>query len=153
MVSQPKIFDYYVLVHVPKHPRATGLGYVPEQIIVAEKTMGRSLTPDEDVRHINGNTQDNTPSNLEVISTNADYKSQSVEYNVNTIRGKRKTFMPCKFQIPCWKTIRGPKAKRDGVYLPYICSYQEGADIYKCSRFWSFVEKEMEQEKGNKSRE
>lgn len=146
--AKPKIFDYYVLVHNPKHPRATGTGYVPEQILVAEKTLGRYLTPDEEVRHLNGNTQDNTPSNLEVVSINADYRSQSVDYDSDRgSKGKSKTFMPCKFQLPCWKNIRGKIARENNIYLPYLCSYQEGGDIYKCSRFWTFVEEEMEQNK------
>lgn len=147
-MSKPKIYDYYVLVYSPKHPLATNQGYVPEQILVAEKKLNRKLTPDEDVRHINGNTQDNTPSNLEIISSNSYYKTQSVSYDSEkSSKGKSKSFMPCKFQIPCWKTIRGPMAKEKNCYLPYICSYQEGGDIYKCSHFWNFVEKEMEQEK------
>jgi hypothetical protein len=148
MAPKSKIYDYYILAYSPKHPRATSKGYVPEQILVAEKTLGRSLSPDEDIRHINGNTQDNAPSNLEVISTNADYKSQSVSYELeNTNRGKTKNFMPCKFQLPCWKTIRGPMAKENNIYLPYLCSYQEGGDIYKCGRFWTFVDEEMAQDK------
>lgn len=146
-MSKPKIFDYYILVYAPKHMRATDLGYVPEQILVAEKSLGRKLTPDEDIIHKNGNTHDNTPSNLEVVSTNAYYKTQSVDFDSGKTRGKNRSFMPCKFQLPCWKTIRGPMAKAKNCYLPFICSYQEGGDIYKCSRFWTFVEKEMEQEK------
>lgn len=147
-MSKPKIYDYYVLVYAPKHTRATSQGYVPEQILVAEKKIGRKLTPDEDIRHINGNTQDNAPSNLEIISVNADYKSRSVSYDFDTPdRGKSRDFMPCKFQIPCWKKIRGPMAKAKNIYLPYRCSYQEGGDVYKCGRFWTFVEEEMAQEK------
>lgn len=150
--SKPKIFDYYVLVYAPKHSRATSQGYVPEQILVAEKKLGRQLTPDEDIRHINGNTQDNSPSNLEIISLNADYKSQSISYEVESPhRGKTKNFMPCKFQLPCWKNVRGPMAREKNIYLPYLCSYQEGGDVYKCGRFWTFVEEEMVQEKGNQS--
>lgn len=148
MISHAKIYDYYVLVYAPKHSRAMGTGYVPEQILVAEKTLGRQLTPDEDVRHINGNTQDNSPSNLEVISLNADYRSKSVAYSPTSgSKSKSGDYMPCKFQIPCWKTIRGPMAKEKNVYLPYRCSYQEGGDVYKCGHFWNFVEKEMEQKK------
>ena len=65
---KPTIYDYFILTYKPSHPRAVAEGYVAEHYLVAEKEMGRYLTPDEDVRHINGNTQDNLPSNLEVIS-------------------------------------------------------------------------------------
>lgn len=145
----PKILDHYVLLYSPHHERAVGEGYVPEQILVAEKTLGRSLTKDEEVRHINGQPHDNRPANLEIISLNADYRSQVLEENVNFALQRKapKTFIPCKFQKPCWKTIRGPIAKKEGVYLPYVCSFQSEGDIYKCSRFWTFVDQALEEEK------
>jgi hypothetical protein len=148
-VSSPKkIVDYYVLVRAPKHPRAVGDGYVYEHILVAERQLKRSLTPDEDVRHINGNTQDNRPSNLEIISTNIDYRARSVGYDSEpTNRKTSRTFMPCRYQKICWKTVRGPLAKKEGVYLPYICSNQELGDVHKCTLFWRFFEEEMAQEK------
>lgn len=147
MVSHSKIFDYFVLVYMPNHPKAVGSGYVPEQILVVEKTIGRSLTPDEDVRHINGNTQDNRPQNLEIVSSNADYRSQGITTDFVEQRAPARTFIPCKFQKPCWKNIRAPIAKREGVFLPYLCSWQTGGDIYKCSHFWNFVDEEMENKK------
>ena len=58
-----------------------------------------------------------------------------------------KTFVPCKFQKPCWKDIRAPLARKNKVYLPYICTFQTEGDIYKCSRFWNFLEA-AENEKG-----
>jgi len=143
-LSRPKkIYDYFVLEYKPGHPKAFGAGYVPEQILVVEKTIGRSLTPDEDVRHINGNTQDNRPQNLEIVSLNADYRAQSITTDFVESRATSSTFIPCKFQRPCWKNIRAPIAKREGVFLPYLCSYQLGGDIYKCSHFWNFVDEEM----------
>ncbi len=142
-MSRKKIYDYFVLVYKPDHPKAFGLGYVPEQILVVEKTIGRSLSPDEDVRHINGNTQDNRPQNLEITSLNADYRAQSISSDFVEQRATSSTFIPCKFQRPCWKNIRAPIAKREGVFLPYLCSFQLGGDIYKCSHFWNFVDEEM----------
>ncbi len=143
-----KIVDYYILIYKPRHSRAVGEGYVYEQVLVAEKQLGRSLTPDEDVRHINGDTQDNRPSNLEIVSTNIDYRAQAVDGNTGPLNRKSsRVFMPCKFQRECWKTIRGPIAKKEKVYLPYICSFQDGGDIYKCSHFWNFVEKDLEEQK------
>jgi len=56
-----RILDYYVLVWSPDHERAVGDGYVPEQILVAEKVLERPLTQDEDVRHIDGDTRNNAP--------------------------------------------------------------------------------------------
>lgn len=144
MTKNPRIFDYFVLVYQPKHKRAVGEGYVPEQYLVAEKELGRELFPDEDVRHINGNTQDNRKENLEVISLNADYRSQALDGGPAQDRQSSRTYIPCKFQKQCWKEIRGPLAKKEKVYLPYICSFQTEGDIYKCSHFWKFVDKEME---------
>lgn len=144
-MSKSTIYDYFVLVHQPKHPRAVVQGYVPEHYLVAEKEMGRHLTPDEDVRHINGNPQDNRPSNLEIISYSKDFSTRVlVESGNETNRATHKTFMPCKFQRPCWKEIRAPIARKNKVFLPYICSFQTEGDIYKCSRFWSYIDKEME---------
>jgi hypothetical protein len=145
----PKILDYYVLIYAPKHERAIGEGYVPEHILVAEKTLNRSLTADEEVRHINGNTHDNRPTNLEIVSANSNYRTQIVESDGEIISNRKanKTFIPCRYQRPCWKTIRSKIAKENGIYLPYYCSFQTEGDIYRCSRFWNFLDAEMEEDK------
>jgi hypothetical protein len=122
-------------------------GYVPEQILVAEKSLGRLLTPDEDVRHINGNAQDNVLSNLVVISTNSEYRTMSLVSIIPSKQKSTKTFVPCKFQKPCWKEIRAPLARKNKIYLPYVCSYQTEGDIYKCSRFWNFLEAAEEEKR------
>jgi hypothetical protein len=145
-VSQPKVYDYFVLVHQPKHPRAMGEGYVPEQYLIAEKELGRPLSPDEDIRHINGNTQDNRPANLEIISTNADYRVQGLVSDSDEKRVSSGNFMPCKFQRVCWKEVRAPIARKNKVYLPWICSFQTEGDVYKCSHFWGYVEKARREE-------
>ncbi len=149
MTKKPKIYDYFVLVYQPSHRRAFPNGYVPEQIIVVEKILKRQLSPDEDVRHINGDTQDNRPENLEIISANNGYKVQLVGDNsLQEVRKTTsKTFIPCKFQRPCWKEVREPIARQNKIYLPYICSFQMEGDIYHCSHFWKFLDKSMEEER------
>ena len=145
-MSRPyKIFDYWVLIYRPNHPRAFGSGYVPEQILVAEKELGRRLEPDEEVRHINGNTQDNRPTNLEIVTAHTGYRVQSLsEHPEDRIRHTTpSSFVPCKFQRPCWKQIRAPIARKNKVYLPYVCSYQIEGDIYKCSHFWNYLDDEL----------
>lgn len=138
---------------MPKHPRAFDSGYVPEQILVAEKTLKRSLTLDEEVQHINGDTRDNRPENLEIISPHAGYKVQSVgEFPFDTPQrvNQSKTFIPCKFQKQCWREIRAPKARANNIYLPYICSFQQEGDIYHCSHFWKYIDKVHEEKEGVK---
>lgn len=58
----------YTYAIVRNHPGATKSGYVLEHRIVAENSLGRMLEDWEVVHHINGNTKDNTPENLQVMS-------------------------------------------------------------------------------------
>ena len=61
----------YVFIRIPDHPRALR-GYVREQIVVAEKAIGKPLPKSAVIHHINGITSDNSPDNL-VVCENQKY--------------------------------------------------------------------------------
>lgn len=89
--------DGYVLVYAPDHPQATKAGYVREHRLVMERASGRLLLPTEVVDHIDGNRQNNDPSNLRVFQRNA-------EHLAATLKGRR----------PNW-TEDGQRRIREGV--------------------------------------
>jgi len=60
----------YILVLSPGHPRAhkgDPGGYVYEHVLVAEKKIGRYLTPFERVHHIDSDPGNNAPENLLIL--------------------------------------------------------------------------------------
>ena len=57
----------YIEIYSPNHPFRTKRGYVKEHRLIMEEKIGRHLTKDEDVHHINGNKKDNNIENLELI--------------------------------------------------------------------------------------
>jgi len=63
----------YVSIYMPEHKRAFDNGCVYEHILVAERTLGRELKPDECVHHKDQNRTNNSPENLMVFATNNDH--------------------------------------------------------------------------------
>lgn len=62
----------YILVQAPGHPTADSKGYVRLHRLIVEAKIGRYLAREEIVHHIDGNTFNNDPLNLE-ITTRAEH--------------------------------------------------------------------------------
>ena len=59
----------YVEVNMPDHPRSNKGGYILHHRLVMESKIGRNLTRNEVVHHINGITNDNRLENLKLLSS------------------------------------------------------------------------------------
>lgn len=57
-----------VMIHCPDHPAAQSNGYVYRYRLVMEEKLGRLLTPDEIVHHVDGDESNDDPDNLEVMT-------------------------------------------------------------------------------------
>lgn len=77
--------DGYVTVFVPDHPYATKDGYVAKHRLIMEREIGRYLTDDEVVHHINHKRDDNRLENLQLMT-----KSEHMSMHMKERHQKRR---------------------------------------------------------------
>ncbi len=67
------IMGQYPAVYMPEHPRANHDGAVYVHVLVAEEKLGRYLSKEEHVHHVNEDKQDYRKENIWVFKTRADH--------------------------------------------------------------------------------
>lgn len=67
------LLNGYVAVYLPDHHRAFDNGCVYEHILIAEKMLGRKLTKEECVHHIDSDRTNNEEENLMVFASQYDH--------------------------------------------------------------------------------
>lgn len=72
----------YKMIYIPNHPFATKSGHVREHRLVMEKHLGRYLTKEEIVHHLDENTLNNVISNLQVMNKK-DHDRMNTPLNVH----------------------------------------------------------------------
>ena len=80
----------YVLRHFPEHPQANSQGYVREHRLVMEESLGRSLTSEEVVHHINKDRGDNSIGNLKLLESNSAHAKLESNYRERDELGRFK---------------------------------------------------------------
>ena len=76
----------YIMILKPEHPFCTGRGYVKRSRLVMEAHIGRLLTSDERIHHINLNKQDDRIKNLKLFQNESEHQKfhRSLESQART---------------------------------------------------------------------
>lgn len=123
-------YDYAL---VPEHPKATKNGYVLYHRVVVENSIGRLLTDNEEIHHIDRNKHNNDISNLLLLT-----KEEHRELH----KTRKNTYVELK--CPICNNIRNV-LKRDSVDKKQYCCSRH------CGRLFQLLSLEEQEEKKRNS--
>lgn len=83
----------YIQIWKPEHPNANKNGYILEHRLIISEQLGRKLTRDEDVHHINGIKDENRLENLKILTKR--------EHTLLHHKGVPKNKVKKKCKYPC----------------------------------------------------
>lgn len=114
----------YTFIYMPSHPKASSNGCVYEHVLVAEQKLGRPLTKDEVVHHIDGNKKNNNPDNLMIFATDSDHIGYHNGRKAYEQDGVWHTIKPSYTCEQCGKIFeRNFTSKGKHVYCSAECAY------------------------------
>lgn len=108
----------YEAICLPSHPYATTGGVVLVHRLIAEEQLGRYLTPEECVHHVDEIKTHNTADNLWVFKTNGDHtryhlaKRNNLDYTLQCINGVYTCRLPKITELQICPQCKGVKSKR-----------------------------------------
>ena len=82
------LISNYYYVMMPNHKRANKRGYVPEHIILVEKSIKRELFDNETVHHIDHNSLNNNIDNLKLMTIHDHLSYHAIEKHKKS-KGKK----------------------------------------------------------------
>lgn len=74
----------YIMILLKNHPRTNCRGYVPEQVLVVEKYLGKILPKENAIHHINGIKDDNRIENLYLFSNESEHQRYHQKFRKGT---------------------------------------------------------------------
>lgn len=106
----------YKYIMYPNHPRANATKCIPEHVLIMEKHLGRFLTKEEVVHHINEIKDDNRIENLKLFSNSSEHmRHHFINSSNNGIKkGHANRKMTDKIKLKISNTLKQRNVSRCG---------------------------------------